>query len=177
MIRKATIQDLNPIESSYLEHFTHEQNHKAYTVFKEGVYPTKNDAKKALNENALYVYEDNGEVLASMIFNSIQPEEYSKITWPSDQSNPVSSDQLRVIHLLMVRPSAAGKGIGAAMVKEALHIAKKENCRVVRLDTGSQNIPASSLYQKIGFQLAAVQPMKVGGTIAHKTHLFFEYIL
>lgn len=177
MIRKATTKDLNAIESSYLEHFIHEQTHKAYTVFKEGVYPTKNDAKKALNQDALYVYEDNDEIFASMIFNSIQPEEYQKIPWPSEQSNPVSSDQLRVIHLLMVRPSAAGKGIGVAMVKEALLIAKKENCHVVRLDTGSQNIPASSLYQKMGFQLIAAQPMKVGGMIAHKKHLFFEYIL
>lgn len=177
MIRKATAKDLDAIDLGYLEHFTHEQTQKAYTVFKKGVYPTKNDAEKALNQNALYVYENNGEILASMIFNCIQPEEYSKINWPSEQSNPVSSDQLRVIHLLMVRPSSAGKGIGAAMVKEALHIAKEEHCKVVRLDTGSQNIPASSLYQKIGFQLVAAQPMKVGGMIAHKKHLFFEYIL
>lgn len=177
MIRKATIEDLNAIEEGYLEHFAHEQNHKAYTIFKKGVYPTKNDAKNALKQNALYVYEDNGEILASMIFNSVQPEEYKKISWSSEQSNPVSPDQLRVIHLLMVRPSASGKGIGAAMVKEALNIAKKEKCHVVRLDTGSQNIPASSLYQKMGFQLVAVQSMKVGGMIAHKKHLFFEYIL
>ena len=78
---------------------------------------------------------------------------------------------------LMVRPSAAGKGIGSSLVNYAVDIAKQCSCTAVRLDTGEQNIPAVSLYKKLGFQLVAALPMKVGGTILHNEHLFFEKMI
>ncbi len=56
---------------------------------------------------------------------------------------------MKVIHLLLVGPCAAGKGIGCALVNHALEAAKQLACKVVRLDTGEQNIPAVSLYKRI----------------------------
>ena len=44
MIRKAILKDVNSIEDTYNEHFQYELNHTAFTVFKKGVYPTKDDA-------------------------------------------------------------------------------------------------------------------------------------
>ena len=82
-----------------------------------------------------------------------------------------------MIHLLMVRPSAAGRGIGSALVNYALETAAQSSCTAVRLDTGGQNLPAAALYEKLGFQLVAVTSMKVGGAISHSGHLFFEKAL
>lgn len=170
MIRPGMITDLDSIEEAYHEHFVHEKKHGAYTVFQEGVYPTRRDAEKALQKNALFVYEENGQVLGSIIFNDLQPEEYKKIDWPSHAAD----EKVRVIHLLMVRPGAAGKGIGAALISFVSEMAKQQSCTAIRLDTGSQNVPAASLYKKMGFQLAASSSMKVGGVISHEGHLFFE---
>lgn len=77
----------------------------------------------------------------------------------------------------MVRPRAAGKGVGSALVGYALDIARLRSCTAVRLDTGEQNIPAVSLYTKLGFKLIAASPMNVGGAIFHSKHLFFEKIM
>ena len=33
---------------TYNEHFQYELNHTAFTVFKKGVYPTKDDAERAI---------------------------------------------------------------------------------------------------------------------------------
>lgn len=170
MIRLAMVTDLDSIEETYREHFAHEKEHGAYTVFREGVYPTRRDAEKALLNNALFVYEDKGSVMGSIIFDDIQPEEYKRIDWPSHAPD----ERIKVIHLLMVRPGTAGRGIGSALIGYVSEMAKKQSCTAIRLDTGAQNIPAASLYKKLGFQLAAVSSMKVGGMIAHESHLFFE---
>lgn len=173
MIRPAVMADLDSIEESYHEHFAHEKQYGAYTVFREGVYPTRKDAQKALRDNALFVFEEDGAVLGSIILNSVQPEEYRKIDWPSGAAD----GKVRVIHLLMVRPGAAGKGVGSALIHFTEELARQQGCTAIRLDTGSQNIPAASLYKKTGFELAATSSMKVGGAIAHDGHLFFEKIL
>lgn len=170
MIRQAVASDLDGIEETYQEHFIHEREHGAYTVFQEGVYPTRKDAEKALRDGTLYVYVENGVVLGSIILNDRQPEEYKKIDWQSGAAD----EKVKVIHLLMVRPCAAGKGVGSALVNYAVEIARQRLCTAVRLDTGAQNIPAASLYKKLGFQVAAASSMKVGGTIPHKGHLFME---
>ena len=102
-----------------------------------------------------------------------QPDEYETIDWPSH----APAEKVMVIHLVMVCPEAAGKGIGSSLVKYALEKARQHSCETVRLDTGAQNIPAASLYKKLGFQLAETGTMKVGGVISHTGHLFFEKAL
>lgn len=82
-----------------------------------------------------------------------------------------------VIHLLMVRPSMTGKGIASKLVRYADELAKANACKAVRLDTGSQNIPALSLYRKLGFRIVAASSMKIGNAIPHKEHLFLEKLL
>lgn len=173
MIRQAVIEDLDSIEDGYREHFAHERQYGAYTVFKEGVYPTRKDAERALKNGNLFVYEENGIVLGSVILDWNQPEEYKKITWPSQAAD----EKVNVIHLLMVRPSAAKKGVGSAIINYLYETARTRGCTAVRLDTGAQNIPAASLYKKLGFQLVETSSMKVGGAISHSGHLFFEKIL
>ena len=82
-----------------------------------------------------------------------------------------------VIHLLIVRPSMAEKGIATSLVKYAMELAGNNSCKALRLDTGSQNIPAVSLYKKLGFQIVATASMKVGNAIEHSGHLFLEKVL
>lgn len=170
MIRKAGLQDIGQIEKSYTELLLYEQEHVAYTVWKLGVYPTRETAEKSVREGTLYVLEQDGEICASVIANRIQPEEYGSIAWKY-QAEP---DEVFVIHLLCVRPSKAGCGIGRKMVQFAMEEGKRQNCRTIRLDTGAQNKPAVALYQKLGFELAGTATMAIGGLIAHEGHLFFE---
>ena len=79
MIRHAVLEDLDSIEAGYQEHFSHERTYVAYTVFQEGVYPTRLDAEKALKNKTLYVYVEGGVVLGSIILDDRQPEEYGAI--------------------------------------------------------------------------------------------------
>lgn len=173
MIRKATFDDIGLIEDTYNEHFKYEIEHGAFTVFKKGIYPTRKDAEKAVNIGTLYVYEENNNIAGSIIVDKIPPKEYTEIVWKHNFRN----DEVMVIHLLMVRPSMAGKGIANSLVKYAMELAGNNSCKALRLDTGSQNIPAVSLYKKLGFQIVATASMKVGNAIEHSGHLFLEKVL
>ena len=101
------------------------------------------------------------------------PEKYQEIAWPI-KAEPF---QVLVIHTLAVRPSKAGKGLGSAIVAFAGKLAKEKGCKVLRLDTGSQNIPAVTLYTKRGFSIVGSSSMKVGCVVAHSGHLFLEKAL
>ena len=173
MIRKAAFDDIELIEDTYHELFKHEMKHGAFTVFKKGIYPTKRDAEKAIDNGTLYVYEEDNSIAGSMIVDKVQPAEYAKITWGQTFVN----DEVMVIHLLMVRPSMAGQGIATSLVRYAIELADNSSCKALRLDTGSQNIPALSLYKKLGFQVVAIASMNVGSVIKHSGHLFLEKVL
>lgn len=173
MIRKATFDDIELIEDTYNEHFKHENEHGPFTVLKKGIYPTKKDAEKAVGAGTLYVYEENGNIAGSIIVDKASPIEYAEIFGEQTYTD----DEAMVIHLLMVRPSMAGKGIASSLVRYAMELSRENACKVLRLDTGSQNIPAVSLYKKLGFQIVATASMKVGAVIEHSGHLFFEKVL
>lgn len=173
MIRKAVLEDIELVEDTYNEHFNYEEKHGAFTVFKKGVYPTRKDAEDALNMGTLYVYEEDNTIAGSIIVDKVQPAEYEDIVWGQD----LEKHQVMVIHLLMVRPGMAGRGIASSLIKYAVELAKINSCKGLRLDTGGQNIPAVSLYMKLGFQIVETAFMKVGGAVAHDGHLFLEKVL
>lgn len=170
MIRIANQSDIDAVESGYAEILMHERKYGAYTIWEQGVYPTRETAESALKENALYVMEQEGELWASMIIDHVQPEEYENIQWKYTGGQGA----VLVLHLLCVRPSKAGRGIGRKMVEFAIEEGRRRGCRAIRLDTGAQNKPAAALYKKTGFELAGTGAMAVGGLIAHDGHLFFE---
>ena len=169
-VRKAEDRDIDAVDEAYTELLLHEREHGAYTAWQLGVYPTRETAKKGLADDSLYVAVVDGEICGSMIINQCQPEEYRTVSWAVS----AQPEEVLVLHLLCVRPSKSGLGIGRALVRFAIALAETLGCRAVRLDTGAQNLPAQSLYQSIGFELAGTSTMKIGGLISHRNHLFFE---
>lgn len=170
MVRKATLEDIDGVERSYIELLNYEKEYGKFTVWELGVYPTRETAEKAFWDGSLYVIGQTCEICASMILNQIQPEEYNKIKWKYD----VKPEEVVVIHLLCVSPFKSGCGLGTEMIKFAIQKGKELNCKVIRLDTGLQNKPAIALYTKLGFELAGTTNMAIGGIIEHSNHLFFE---
>lgn len=136
MIRLATSDDIELIEDAYNEHFKYEMEHRVFTVFKKDVYPTRKDAEKALSAGTLYVYEEENNIAGSIIIDKVPPVEYTKILWGQSFTN----DEVMVIHLLMVRPSMAGRGIATALVKYAMELAENNSCKALRLDTGGRYV-------------------------------------
>lgn len=172
-IRKAEHGDLGAVEQIYKDIFAYEREHGAYTVWREGIYPTGQTAADAIARGCMAVSCADGQIEGSIIMDCNPPAEYASIGWRC----AAAADEVLVVHLLCVRPDRAGHGAGKALVAYAVETARRQHCKAVRLDTGLQNTPAVRLYTKMGFEVAGVSSMTIGGKIPHSGHVFLELVL
>ena len=173
MIRKATVEDISAIAALYNEAIDYEDSHIKYTSWKKGIYPTADTARFGIKNDSLYVFEDNGTLLASVILDNRQPPEYRNVEWGVCAKH----NEVLVIHTLCVHPSCAGLGIGSAIIEFAKQLAQKTNCVAIRLNTTSRNTLASRFYEKNGFNVVSKQKMLLNGQIACNEHSFMEFLL
>ena len=150
MIRAATAADIGAICAIYGEIFAQEREGVSYTQWIEGAYPTRETAERGVSAGTMYVLEENGEVLASVILNSFQAKEYYEIPW----LYPAEDSEVLVVHTLCVSPRAKGRGLGTRMVDFASGVAVGRGMKVIRLDTNVRNTPAQRLYTRQGWRVA-----------------------
>ncbi len=161
MIRIATKDDIKAIENTYTELLTYEKEHKSYSNWKLGVYPTVKVPQEKVPTQTMFVLECNHLICASMVLNQEQAKEYDSIQWQYKETK----DKILVIHTLCIPPSQSGKGYGSAMVKFAKDYALQHGISVIRLDTYAHNEPAKRLYLKHGFSIAGFGSILLQGLI------------
>ena len=173
MIRKATEKDIIPVAMLYKTMLDYEDKNTKYTSWQRGIYPTVDTARLGVKNDSLYVYEDNGIILASVILDTKQPPEYRNIKWAVDAGR----NKALVIHTLCVDPEHSGGGIGSALVDFAKELAREKECIAIRLNTTERNILALHLYEKNGFAVTATEKIFLNGQIPCNNHLFMEYVI
>lgn len=147
MFRKARPEDVAGIERVYNAVHTAEEAGKTTIGWIRGVYPTAATADAAVKCGDMYVYEENGEILASAIINQLQVDVYAGCCWQYSARD----NEVMVIHTLCVSPAYFGKGIGTAFIKFYEDLAAKNGCTTLRLDTNHTNKAAQTLYKKLGY--------------------------
>ncbi len=151
-IVKGTTADIEDVVKSYDELFDYFDTHKDTTLWKRGTYPTRKVPEEAVANGWLYVMRDEqGNFIGSEALNHVQLDSYAGQPW----RYAAEGEEVLVIHTLCIRPSVKSHGAGKAMVQFALDLARQQGCKVVRLDTNLDNIPASHLYENMGFQLVS----------------------
>lgn len=169
MIRKAVLSDIDKIEQSYTELLTNEKENGGFSNWVLGVYPVRETAQNALDEDSLYVLEEDCEICASVILNSFQAEDYKKVNWKYSAAD----SEVMVIHTLCIPPSKAGRGYGKAMVSFAFDKAKSDGFKVIRLDTFAGNEPAKRLYTGMGCIISGELDVNHQGVIKER-QVFLE---
>lgn len=168
MIRQAAKEDVEAVAAIYEELLSYEEEHGSFTNWKRGVYPTRKTAEDSAEEGILYVYEENGEILASMRLNHVQPEGYETAEW----RYPAEGEEVLVIHTLCVPPRLAGKGIGKKMLAYGAEHAKKTGCKVIRFDTYEGNTKAAGMYDYLGYEYVGTIDMLFEGSIPERLRLY-----
>nr|WP_187116292.1 ribosomal protein S18-alanine N-acetyltransferase [Kurthia massiliensis] len=56
-----------------------------------------------------------------------------------------------------VMPEGRGKGIGEALMRESMRIAREKGCVVMSLEVRVSNTVAQNLYRKLGFQAGGIR--------------------
>lgn len=171
-IEKATSKDIGEVEQLYNAVCRELQKGDNYPGWKEGMYPTRQEAMNGLQEDTLFVYRKEGRVAGTMILNSECEEAYVKGNW----SITVEPKDVLVIHTLAIHPDFNHQGIGHQLVEFIKEYGRSIGKKTIRIDVTDGNLPAIHLYQKQGFTPAGAVDL---GRADHGLPLFllYEYIL
>lgn len=158
-IRKATPEDIDAVALIFEHIIKEEEEHKCTVGWKRGIYPTRDTVVAALENDDLFVMEEDGEVVAAMRLNRDQVPEYKNCQW----EYPGEDDQVMVMHTLVVEPSAKKHGYGRMMVEFYEEYAGENHCPYLRIDTNAVNSRARALYKKCGYKEIGITPCAFNG--------------
>lgn len=158
-IRKALTEDIIKVSAIYNEIHTAEEKGLLTTGWVRGIYPTYDTAKKAYEDDELFVMEEDGKIVAAARFNKIQDEMYKDGKWKYD----AGCDEVMVMHTLVVSPSCARNGYGRAFEAFYEEYALKNNCPYLRIDTNERNKTARKMYAALGYREAGIVSCEFNG--------------
>ncbi len=142
--RRANIEELENVKEVFSNIIIDMEKHNI-SIWDE-IYPC-DFFEQDIKDRKLYVLYDN-EILLSA-FTILEYNEGEKaIKWKCNASKPVYIDRFGV------NPDFARSGIGKLMLGKAMDVAKELGSDCLRLFVVDINLPAISLYEKIGFQRA-----------------------
>lgn len=159
MIRKANRQDIKEVAKIYDEILEQEEAGNVRIGWIKGVYPTEATAQEALDKDELFVYDEDGIILAAAKINQKQEPAYESAAWEYDAPD----QEVMVLHTLVVSPRQAGNGVGSEFVKFYEDYALQQGCRYLRMDTNEINANARRLYKKLGYREAGIVPCNFNG--------------
>ena len=172
MIRPACEADLDMISSIYERIHDNEEAGLSSTGWIRGVYPVRATAEASLLKHELYVLCLNGNIVAAARINHEQEPSYDACSWLF----PASTDQVLVLHTLVVDPKEARRGLGKAFVHYYEAMARQLGCTALRLDTNERNTAARHLYPSLGYREAGIVPCDFHGIPGIRLVLFEKRI-
>jgi len=111
-------------------------------------YPDFDTLKEDVENGENFVIGEGSKILASMVLNDKQDEQYTKIHWKH------RNDKVLVIHRLGVHPDAQGRGLGKKMCLFAEEFARKHQYKSIRLDAYAGNFISNYMYHSLGYSQA-----------------------
>jgi GNAT superfamily N-acetyltransferase len=148
IIRQASPRDVDAVALIYEHIIEEEEKGNCTTGWQRGVYPTRDTALTAVEQDDLFVMEEDGEIVAAMRLNKEQDPVYKKCNW----EYPAEENQIMVMHTLVVEPSVKEQGYGRKMVEFYENYARENSCPYLRIDTNALNTRARAMYQRYGYK-------------------------
>lgn len=136
------------------------------------VYPTSEEIRHAIESGWLYMGMLDGQMAAGMVLNSAATDGYNQVKWIVD----AQPEDAMVVHLLGVHPRFTSRGLAKEMTRAAVEIARQAGKKSVRLDVMKGNLPASRVYESVGFQHLETLPLFYEDT-GWTDFLMYEYPL
>ena len=169
-LHKASIKDFESVMAFYDDVTARTPEIARYARWQKGKHPTAKGIRAYIEEGSMYLYKENEIIVGAMAEPMYQGVDYHAITW----SRQVSDNEVAVIHILAVSPDRQGTGIGSEMIREALHLARTNGMKAVRLDALASNTPAHKIYEALGFKYRGKQHLYAENT-GWTDFYFFEY--
>ena len=130
IIRKGNTEDIDELEKLYDSLNDYLEENINYPGWRKGLYPIRKDAAYGIENETLYVMEINGRIAGT-------------------ENN---YDDILVIRTFAVHPDFMKGRVGSSLMKFAEKFGRENGIKSIRLDVAIQNIPAISLYEKLGYK-------------------------
>ena len=135
-------------------------------------YPDENSFAKDIAEGISYVYEEDGEIVATAaIFTAPEPD-YAKIYEGEWKTN----GNYGVVHRIAVKKQAKRAGYAAKMIEYAVEMTRLAGYGSIRMDTHEGNIPMRTFLNKQGFQECGTIYLSNEGSVENK-RVAYEKVL
>lgn len=157
--RKAQLKDVPAVGAIYEKLHRLEEKGEICIGWLAGIYPTEQTARAAQESGELFLFEEDGKILASAVINQKQVAEYADGDWKIE----AKAQEVLVLHTLVVDPEAEKQGIGSRFVAFYEAMAAKLGCRALRMDTNAKNKRARALYKKLGYHEVGIVPCVFNG--------------
>ncbi len=125
----------------------------------QGEYPSRERILEDIKKGESYVYESAGKVCAFCAIVSGVERDYINIydgKWKNDR-------EYVALHRVAVHPDAKGKGVAAALVGEAVKVARAMGILDIRCDTHEYNRNMRRMLEKNGFEYCGVIYLSADG--------------
>lgn len=127
-------------------------------------YPNENSFAKDIAEGISYVFEEDGEIVATAaIFCAPEPD-YAKIYEGAWKTN----GDYGVIHRVAVKKEAKRAGYAAKMIEYATELTKQAGFYSLRMDTHEGNVPMRTFLKKQGFEECGIIYLSNEGCVENK---------
>ncbi len=154
IIRKAiSLDEVESVSNIYKQIHDQEESGVVSIGWKREIYPTRQTAQFAFENDNLFIMSINDSVVASAIINQQQPAGYSTVEW----QYKAEDNKVGVLHTLVVHPDFSRQGLGKVFVAFFESYCRDLGYEVVRLDTQVKNIRPFNLYPKLGYRLAGIR--------------------
>ena len=158
MIQKATLSDLEELETLYNALNDYLANHINHPGWIKHIYPTRSIAQTGIDDGQLFVLRKNSQIAGSIILSHEPEEAYDQVEWSVDSDY----QDIYVIRTLVVHPDFLRQGIALELMNFAQNQAINNHIHAIRLDVSVNNTPAIELYQKLGYQYRGTVDMGLG---------------
>lgn len=159
MIELANYSDLEEIAKLAVK----ARNHMLHGGLKQwtGDYPNVDVFLNDYHRQGLYIYKEDGRIIASISILHENEEAYREISWLKNHS--------LVIHRVLVDPEHQKQGIGLELFNFAKAIGVKNKYSSIKVDTHPDNFKMQGLIRKAGY--------KEIGYLSNINRLAYELVL
>ena len=144
--RKASIKDLERLYRFYNIVIDHQQYDLYGAGWTKDVYPSFNDLKVHLENDHVYILEEEGQIIGSGIISLKEDDMYKKAKW----SKAFEDEEIAVFHLFAVHPEHRGRGFGSLLLKHIIE-KTKDTSKAIHMDVVKGNDNARAMYLNNGF--------------------------
>ena len=163
--RPAEPRDADAVVALFLQAIAH-MNAAGIEQWDE-IYPGEDLLREDIARGEMHVLERGGDILAVVVINVRQDDEYSEGDWRCG-SNPA------VIHRLCVHPAYQNQGIAAEVMRRTERLISERGCDCIRLDTFTQNPYSLRLYERFGYRRAGEISFRKGQFVLFEKALASE---